>query len=71
MYSAARLKLRRTGFKDSVMKECRVLFYDKEFAKKLDDNKHLIAFNNGVYDTLTQTFRDGHPDDYISFCTEG
>ena len=70
MYSAARLKLRRTGFKDSVMKECRVLFYDKEFAKKIDDNKHLIAFNNGVYDTLTQTFRDGHPDDYISFCTK-
>jgi P4 family phage/plasmid primase-like protien len=70
MYSAARLKLRRTGFKESVMKECRVLFYDKEFAKKIDDNKHLIAFNNGVYDTLTQTFRDGHPDDYISFCTK-
>lgn len=70
LYSAARLKLRRTGFKESVMKECRVLFYDKEFAKKLDDNKHLIAFNNGVYDTLTQTFRDGHPDDCISFCTK-
>lgn len=70
MYSAARLKLRRTGFKESVMKECRVLFYDKEFAQKLDDNKHLIAFTNGVYDTLTQTFRDGKPEDYISFCTK-
>jgi P4 family phage/plasmid primase-like protien len=70
MYSSARLKLRRTGFKESVMRECRVLFYDKEFAKNIDDNKHLIAFNNGVYDTLTQTFRDGHPDDYISFCTK-
>ena len=69
LYSSARLKLRRTGFKESVMKECRVLFYDKEFAKKLDDNKHLIAFTNGVYDTLTQSFRDGTPDDYISFCT--
>jgi len=69
MYSAARLKLRRTGCKESVMKECRILFYDKEFAKKLDDNKHLIAFRNGIYDTLTQTFRDGHPDDYVSFCT--
>ena len=70
LYSAARLKLRRTGFKDSVMKECRVLFYDKEFAKKLDDNKHLIAFNNGIYDTLTQTFRPGQPEDCISFCTK-
>jgi P4 family phage/plasmid primase-like protien len=69
LYSAARLKLRRTGFKESVMKECRVLFYDKEFAKKLDDNKHLIAFTNGVYDTLTQIFRPGQSEDYISFCT--
>ena len=69
MYSAARLKLRRTGFKESVMKECRILFYDKEFAKKLDDNKHLIAFTNGVYDTLTLSFRPGQPEDCISFCT--
>jgi P4 family phage/plasmid primase-like protien len=69
MYSSARLKLRRTGFKESVMKECRFLFYDKEFAKKLDDTKHLIAFTNGIYDTLTQTFRDGTPEDCISFCT--
>jgi P4 family phage/plasmid primase-like protien len=69
-YSDIRLKLKRTGFKDSAMKECRVLFFDKDFAKKLDENKHLIAFNNGVFDTLTQTFRDGRPEDYISFCTE-
>jgi P4 family phage/plasmid primase-like protien len=70
LYSAARLKLRRTGFKESVMKECRVLFYDKEFAEKLDNNKHLIAFTNGVYDTLTQSFRPGQPEDCISFCTK-
>jgi P4 family phage/plasmid primase-like protien len=70
MYSAARLKLRRTGFKESVMKECRILFYDKEFAEKLDNNKHLIAFTNGVYDTLTQSFRPGQPEDYVSFSTK-
>jgi putative DNA primase/helicase len=51
------------------MKQCRLLFYDREFAKKLDDNKHLIAFTNGVYDTLTQSFRPGQSEDYISFCT--
>ena len=68
-YSSARLKLRRTGFKESVMKECRLLFYDKEFAKKRDDNKHLIGFKNGVYDTLTQNFRAGVPEDCVSFCT--
>lgn len=68
-YSDIRLKLKRTGFKDSVMKECKVLFFDKDFARKLDENKHLIAFNNGIYDTLTQSFRPGQPEDCISFCT--
>jgi P4 family phage/plasmid primase-like protien len=69
-FSSIRLKLKTTRFKDNVMKECRVLFFDSEFAAKLDDNKHLIAFNNGVFDTLTQTFRDGRSEDYISFCTK-
>lgn len=68
-YWNAWLKLRRTGFAESVMKQCKLIFYDREFAKKLDDNKHLIAFKNGIYDTLTQTFRDGLPEDYVSFCT--
>lgn len=68
-YSAIRLKLKTTRFKDSVMKECRAIFYDREFAQKVDENKHLIAFNNGVFDTLTREFRPGQPEDYISFCT--
>ena len=68
-YSSARIRMKKTSFKESVMKECRVIFYDKEFAHKLDENKHLIAFNNGVFDTLTQTFREGRAEDCISFCT--
>ena len=68
-YGNAYNKLKTTKFKENVMKECRALFFDKDFAKKLDDNKHLIAFNNGIYDTLTQTFREGRPEDCISFCT--
>ena len=68
-YSAARIRMKKTGFKESVMKECRILFYDKDFAQKLDENKHLIAFNNCVFDTLTQKPREGCADDCISFCT--
>jgi P4 family phage/plasmid primase-like protien len=68
-YMALYMKLRTTAFKNNVMKECQALMFDKDFAKKLDDNKHLIAFKNGVFDTLTQTFREGRMDDYISFCT--
>jgi P4 family phage/plasmid primase-like protien len=64
-------KLKTTAFKKNVMKECSELFFDEEFNKKLDSNKDLIAFNNGVLDMMTEnfTFRDGKPEDYISFST--
>ena len=69
-FTNIRLKLKRTGFKDSVMKECRELFLDEELALKLDDNKNLLAFENGVFDTQSMEFRDGRPEDYISFSTK-
>lgn len=62
-------KLKTTKFKDNVMKECRELFFDEQFTKKVDSNKDLIAFNNGVLDLTTFEFRDGRPEDYISFST--
>jgi hypothetical protein len=64
------LHLKKTAFKGNVMKECRELFFDQEFTKKVDANKDLIAFNNGVLDLVTMDFRDGKPEDYISFSTE-
>jgi P4 family phage/plasmid primase-like protien len=69
-FSAIRLKLKRTGFKESVMKECRELFLDEKLALMLDENKNLIAFENGIFDTSTMEFRDGKPEDYISFSTK-
>ena len=68
-YAHMRKQLRTTRFKENVMKESRELFLDEEFATKVDENKNLIAFANGVFDTLTFEFRDGKPEDYISFCT--
>jgi P4 family phage/plasmid primase-like protien len=62
-------KLKTTRFKDNVMKECRELFFDENFTKKVDSNKDLIAFNNGVLDLTTFQFRDGKPEDYMSFST--
>lgn len=62
-------KLKTTRFKDNVMRECRELFFDEEFTKKLDANKDIIAFNNGVLDLTTFEFRDGKPEDYLSFST--
>ena len=48
------------------MKECMEVFYDETFAPKLNNNKYLIAFNNGVYDLKKKTFRDGIPEDFLS-----
>jgi P4 family phage/plasmid primase-like protien len=62
-------KLKTTKFKDNVMKECRELFFDEEFTKLVDSNKDLIAFNNGVMDLTKMEFRDGKPQDYLSFST--
>jgi P4 family phage/plasmid primase-like protien len=80
-YSAVRLRLKTTSFKENVMRECKILFRDTKFLQKLDENKHLIAFTNGVFDTLGSEetdvngnyirpwFRPGKQEDYISFCT--
>lgn len=67
-----------SGFKDSVMKECVGLFYDDDFAQKLNSNQFLIGFNNGVIDLhavqtvaekkeYTVIFRKAEPTDYITF----
>ena len=61
--------LKTTNFIDNVMKECRGLFYDKEFINKLDENHFLFSFKNGILDLKTGEFRDGRPDDYISICS--
>jgi P4 family phage/plasmid primase-like protien len=60
--------LKSAPFKANVMKECAEVFYDNEFATKLDANKYLLGFKNGVYDITKHNFRPGRPEDYISKC---
>jgi len=62
-------KLKNSGFKDSIMKECRSLFSDDKFEGLLDNHSHLIGFENGVYDLHLHDFREGLPEDYISYTT--
>ena len=59
--------LKCNTFKNSVMKECKEVFYDKEFLKKLGKDKYLIALKNGVYDLKNFVFRDGKPEDYLAY----
>jgi P4 family phage/plasmid primase-like protien len=68
--SSIGLKLRANSFKKNIMDECIELFYNSDFEDKLDTNVNLIGFNNGVYDLEHGMFRDGNPDDYISFTTD-
>lgn len=61
--------LRKTQWKNNIMKECKFLFYDRHFLNKLDQDPYLLCFNNTVVDFRNGTHRNGQPDDYISKCT--
>jgi P4 family phage/plasmid primase-like protien len=63
------LKLKNTSYKGNIMTECKALFTDEKFEEMLDHHPHLVGFENGVYDLRMHEFRDGLPDDYISFST--
>jgi P4 family phage/plasmid primase-like protien len=70
--------LEMAPFKDSVMRECQEKFEDPTFLKKLNADPYLLGVTNGVlelqyYENEARTgrphvrFRDGRPDDYVSF----
>lgn len=63
-------KLKTTTFKKNLMVECNELFYVKKFEEQLDSQHHLIGFENGVYDLDKGEFREGRPDDFVTFSTE-
>jgi len=63
------MQLKMRPFKDNVVKECCELFYQEKFEEMLDSNPGLMGFNNGVYDLDNREFREGRPDDYVSFST--
>jgi P4 family phage/plasmid primase-like protien len=61
--------LKKTTWKNNIMREARDIFYVENFMEKLDTNPYLLCFNNGVVDFENRIFRKGQPDDYISKCT--
>ena len=61
--------LKKTQWKNNIMKEARELFYNKDFINDIDQNPYLLCFNNGVVDFKTKTHRKGLPEDNITKCT--
>jgi len=62
-------KLKRSNDKSNIFKEAAEIFYDEEFNKKMDENRYLLCFSNGVVDLKNKIFRDGYPQDYITKTT--
>ncbi len=69
-----------TEFKNCVLKEAAELFSEEDFTNRLNTNSYLFACRNGVLDLHNEitdpvsgqtrvrvVFRDGKPDDYMSF----
>jgi P4 family phage/plasmid primase-like protien len=62
-------KLREMSFKKNIIAELAILYYDPKFMEKLDENRYLMGFTNGVYDLKNGYFRNGRPEDFISMST--
>jgi P4 family phage/plasmid primase-like protien len=69
-------KLTNTNQKAEILKEAKTYFYEKDyyavdntnlhFEDRLDDQRHLLCFSNGVKDLDNDIFRDGSPYDFIT-----
>lgn len=61
--------LKKTSFKKNIMEECMEFFFQENFEEKLDSNENLLGFENGIYDLKQGEFREGEPEDMLTFTT--
>lgn len=62
-------KLNQPTYMKPIVTEAKLRFADVRFMEKVDKQKDLICFTNGVYECSTSLFREGRPSDYITLCT--
>lgn len=72
-------KLGHNSFKNSVMKEAMLYFYDRKFERNLDNNPNMMGNDNCVFEIICKKVdnksygnvyvRDGKPEDFISMTT--
>jgi P4 family phage/plasmid primase-like protien len=54
------------NFINNVVKTIKNIACDSNFKEKLNQNRYLLGFDNGILDLKTKEFRDGLPSDYIT-----
>ena len=64
------IKFKSHTQKKSIMGECMEQFYNAYMVQVMDENKYLLGFENGIYDFEKKEFRQGIPEDYVSFTTK-
>lgn len=62
-------QLKRASFQNNVVTECQLIYGKEGFEEKLNETRHLLGFENGVYDLDEGVFREGEYDDLISITT--
>jgi P4 family phage/plasmid primase-like protien len=60
-------KLNKPQLKEDILKESQLFYIDNTFFEKLNSKKHMVPFENGVYDLLDNKFRKTKKDDYINY----
>jgi len=56
-----------TTFIKNCIEQISFLLYHEDFVDKLDVNQYLIGFNNGIFDLYKNEFRNGKPEDNVSY----
>jgi P4 family phage/plasmid primase-like protien len=59
-------KLYKPGFEEEIIKGAKMYYNDESFIRNLNSKKHLVPFENGVFDLLENKFRKTKKDDYIN-----
>jgi phage/plasmid-associated DNA primase len=62
-------ELKTNSFLNDIIKMCKIYMYKPEFLVKMNENRNYIGCENGVLDLELGVFREGKPDDYITFST--
>lgn len=62
-------EIKKYGFQTNIIKTCQMHMHNPKFLLKMNENKNYIGCENGIIDLELGIFRDGRPDDYVTFST--